>query len=88
MLEATVYYWAELEYSGHVYPHVSPSGHTLKGKKPDKDEIRIRLGLSALMGFYAQKRAPKVGPKAAHLRGYINRGGAPKNPNTSYYPRV
>ena len=25
--------------------------------------------------------APKVGPKAGHLRGYINRGGAPKNPN-------
>ena len=26
------------------------------------------------MGLFAQKGAPKVGPKAAHLRGYINRG--------------
>ena len=47
----------------------------LKGKKPDKDEIRIRLGLGALIGHLGPKGAPKVGPKAAHLRGYINRGG-------------
>ena len=39
----------EQEYSGHVYLRVSPYGHTLKGKKPNKDEIQIRLGLGALM---------------------------------------
>ena len=44
-------------------------------EKPDKDEIRIRLGLSALMGLLGPKGVHKVGPKAAHLRGYINRGG-------------
>ena len=26
------------------------------------------------MGLVGPKGAPKVGPKAAHLRGYINRG--------------
>ena len=54
---------------------MSPQDHTLKVKKPDKDEIRIRLDLSAIMGLLGPKGAPKVGPKAAHLRGYINRGG-------------
>ena len=33
------------------------------------------MGLGALMGLFGPKGAPKVGPKAAHLRGYINRGG-------------
>ena len=27
------------------------------------------------MGYLGPIGAPKVGPKAAHLRGYINRGG-------------
>ena len=27
------------------------------------------------MDLFGPKGAPKVGPKAAHLRGYINRGG-------------
>ena len=45
------------------------------GKKSDKDEIRIRLDLSALMGLLGPKGGAQGGPKVAHLRGYINRRG-------------
>ena len=30
---------------------MSPFGHTLKGQKPNEDEIQIRLGFDALMGL-------------------------------------
>ena len=60
---------------------MSPWGHTLKGQKPNEDEIQIRLGFDALMGLERPieldlrwglraahlKGAPKVGPTRAHL---------------------
>ena len=74
MLEAAIYYWAELKYSGHVYSHVSPYDHTLKGKKPDKDEIQIRLDLGALTGLSGPKGAPKRSPPKGAPRGYKSKG--------------
>ena len=56
-----------------------PKGHTLKGQKPNEDEMLIRLGFDALMGLdrskgldpwwgpeQPTKGAPKVGARAAH----------------------
>ena len=64
----------------HVYSCVRPKGHTLKGQKPNEDEIQIRLGFDALIGLerpirldpwwgpqQLTKGAPKVGPTRAHL---------------------
>ena len=50
MLETAINYW-RVGVLGHVYSRMSPYGHTLKGQKPNEDEIQIRLGLDALMGL-------------------------------------
>ena len=50
MLETAINYWP-VGVLDHVYSRVSPYGHTLKGQKANEDEIQIRLGLDALMGF-------------------------------------
>ena len=80
MLETAINYWP-VGVLGHVYSRVSPYDHTLKGQKPNEDEIQIRLGFDALMGLERPigldlrwglgaahlKGAPKVGPTRAHL---------------------
>ena len=67
---------------------MSPQGHTLKGKKPNKDEIRIRLGLGALMGLLGPKEGAQGGAQGSPPKGlYKQRRGAPKNPNPGYYSR-
>ena len=50
MLETAINYWP-VGVLGHVYSRVSPYDHTLKGQKPNEDEIQIRLGFDALMGL-------------------------------------
>ena len=58
---------------------MSPYGHTLKGKKSDKDEIRIRLGLGALMSFLGPKEGAQGGGQGSPPKGlYKQRKGAPK----------
>ena len=58
---------------------MSPYGHTLKGKKPDKDEIRIRLGLGALMAHLGPKGGTQGGAQGSPPKGlYKQRRGAPK----------
>ena len=56
---------------------MSSQGHTLKGNKPDKDEIRIKLGLGALMGLLG----PKEGAQDSPPKRLYKQKGAPKNPN-------
>ena len=40
------------------------------------------------MGHLGPKGGTQGGAQGSHLRGYINRGGAPKNPNPSLFSRV
>ena len=55
---------------------MSPYGHTLKGKKPDKDEIRIRLGLDALIGLFGPKGGAQDGAQSSPPKGlYKQRRG-------------
>ena len=48
---------------------MSSYDHTLKGKKPDKDEIRIRLGLGALMGLLGPKGGAQGGAQGSSPKG-------------------
>ena len=75
MLEAAINYWP-VGVLGHVYSRVSPYGNTLKGQKPNEDEIQIRLGLDALMGLEGPIGLDIwCGLRAAHLKGGAQ-GGA------------
>ena len=58
---------------------MSPYDHTLKGKKSDKDEIRIRLALGALMGLFGPKGGAQGGAQGSPPKGlYKQTKGAPK----------
>ena len=61
------------------------------GKKPDKDEIQVRLDFGALMGLVKPRKGHlRWGPRGAHLggapRGYKSKRGAPKGSNPSPSP--
>ena len=60
----------------------------LKEKKPDKDKIRIRLGLGALMGLLGPKGGAQGGAQGSPPKGLYKQRGALKNPNSSYCSRT
>ena len=59
---------------------MNPYGHTLKEKKPDNDEIRIRLGLGVLMGLFGPKGGAQGGAQGSPPKGLYKHKGAPKKP--------
>ena len=83
LLETAINYWP-VGVLGHVYSRVSPYDHTLKGQKPNEDEIQIRLGLGALMGHLGPKGGTQGGAQGSPPKGLYKQKGAPKNPNPCY----
>ena len=58
-----------------------PYGHTLKRKKLDKDEIRIKLGLGALMDLLGSKGGAQGGAQGSLPKELYKQKEASKNTN-------